>query len=263
MTTSELERRLADVLQRHAEDAMNSTNTEEQLGRLLADTGQQRRRRRRAWVAGGLVAVAAAAALVVWSPDLGNRKTDRTPVDREQQAEQTSSAFVEAYADFDPDRAATYLADDADLTIWTDKLGDDHWRRGLGWLEAAGTRMTLDSCSSLWSSGGATYVSCVFDVQGLGSEELGRGPYPDNTFSLTVEDGEIVDASMELASRTNGFYEEMWRPFAKWVTRAHPEDAALMYYQWPETDWASETPRSMALWRDHVQDYVEAKAPSS
>ena len=71
MSTSELERRLGEVLQRHAEDAMNSTNTEEELERLQDDIGRSARRRRRAWIAGGLVAVAAAAALIVWRPDLG------------------------------------------------------------------------------------------------------------------------------------------------------------------------------------------------
>ena len=106
-------------------------------------------------------------------------------------------------------------------------------------------------------------MSCVFDLQGLGSEQLGRGPYPDNTFSLTVNDGEIVDASMELASRTNGFYEEMWRPFARWVARTHPADAAVMYADYPRSDLASDTARSTALWRQHVEDYVRAKAPSS
>ena len=56
MSTSELERRLGDMLQRHAEDAMNGTNTEEELERLQDDTGRSTRRRRRAWIAGGLVA---------------------------------------------------------------------------------------------------------------------------------------------------------------------------------------------------------------
>ena len=187
MSTSELERRLGDVLQRHAEDAMNSTNTEEQLGRLLADTGRSTRRRHRAWIAGGLVAAAAAAALIVWRPDLGSDKADPEPVDQEQRAEQTATAFVEAYADFDPDRAASYLADDAALTIWTDELGNDHWRRGNRLLQAFGAQILLDQCQALWSSGPATYVSCAYDLHGLGSEQLGRGPYPDNTFSLTVE----------------------------------------------------------------------------
>ena len=260
MSTSELERRLVDVLQRHAEDAMDSTNTQEELERLQDDTGRSTRRRRRAWLAGGLVAAAVAVALIIWRPGLGSDKAGPEPVDQEQRAEQTAAAFVEAYADFDPDRAASYLADDAALTIWTDELGNDHWRRGNRLMEASGTQILLDECKALWSAGPATYVSCAFDMHSLGSERLGRGPYPDNTFSLTVDDGEIVDASMALATRTNGFSEEMWRPFATWVLRTYPADAAVMYYNFPNMDWAHETPRSFELWRQHVKDYVEAKA---
>ncbi len=51
----------------------------------------------------------------------------------------------------------------------------------------------------------------------------------------------------------------MWNPFAKWVSRTYPEDAAVMYYQYPDTNFASETSRSLALWRQHVADYVAAK----
>ena len=261
MSTSDLERRLGELLQRHAEDALNSTNTEEELERLQDDTGRSARRRRRAWIAGGLVAAAAAAALIVWRPGLGSDKADPEPVGQEQRAEQTATAFVEAFGDFDEDRAASYLADDAALSLWTDELGNDHWRRGNRLLQAFGTQILLDECKALWSAGPATYVSCVFDLHSLGSEQLGRGPYPDNTFSLTVTDGQIVDASMELPSRTNGFYEEMWQPFAKWVIRTYPADAKVMYFEYPHTDFASETPRSLALWRQHIRDYVEAKAP--
>ena len=202
MSTSELERRLGDVLQRHAEDAMNDTNTEEQLGRLQVDAGRSTRRRHRAWLAGGLVAAAVAAALIIWRPGLGSDKADPEPVDQEQQAEQTAAAFVEAYGDFDTDRAATFLSDDAALTIWTDELGNDHWRRGNRVLQAFGAQILLDRCDAMWSTGPATYVSCAYDLHALGSEQLGRGPYPDNAFSLTVEDGEIVDASMSLSPRT-------------------------------------------------------------
>jgi hypothetical protein len=262
MSTSELERRLGEMLHRHAEEAMNSTNTEGELERLQDDTGRSARRRRRAWIAGGLVAVAAAAALVVVRPDLGDHRTAPEPVGQEQRAEQTATAFAAAYGAFDPDQAATYLADNADLTIWTDRLGNDHWRRGNRVLQALDTQFLLDKCDALWSTGPVTYVSCVFDMHALGSERLGRGPYPDNSFSITVTDGRIVDASMQLASRTNGFSREMWNPFARWVTRTHPADARVMYFEYPHTDFASETPRSLALWRQHIRDYVEAKAPS-
>ena len=259
MSTSELERRLGEVLQRHAEDAMNSTNTDEELERLQDDTGRSARRRRRAWIAGGLVAVAAAAALVVWRPDLGNHKATPAPADQEQRAEQSATAFVQAFADFDPDRAATYLADDAALTLWTDEFGNDHWRRGNRVLRAFDAHILLDQCDAMWTTGPATYVSCAFDLHALGSDQLGRGPYPDNAFSFTIKDGEIADATMSLPPRDSGFSREMWNPFAKWVSRTYPEDAAVMYYQYPDTNFASETSRSLALWRQHVADYVAAK----
>jgi hypothetical protein len=260
MSTSELERRLEELLHRQAEKTMNSTDTEAELDRVLDDTGRSARRRRRNWVVGGVAAVAAVAALLVWHPDLGTSKADPDPATPERRAERTAAAFVEAYGAFDRDGAESYLADDAALDIWTDKTGNDHWRRGNQWLEAAGTRIRLDKCDALWNAGTETYVSCVYDLHGLGSEQLGRGPYTDNTFSLTVDHGRIVDAAMNMASRSNGFYEEMWRPFAAWVTRAHPAAAKQMYFQYPQLDFASETPRSFALWRRMVPEYVAAQA---
>jgi hypothetical protein len=259
MSTSELERRLGDVLQRHAEDAMNDTDTETELERLQHDTARSSRRRRRAWVAGGLVAVAAASALILWRPGIGGDRADPDPAGPERQAEQTATAFVEAYAAFDPDRAATYLAPDAALTIWTDEFGNDHWRRGNRVLRAFDAHILLDRCDAMWTSGPATYVSCAFDLHALGSDRIGRGPYPDSAFSDTIEHGEIVDASMSLPPLGGAFSREMWNPFATWVTRTYPEDAAVMYHEYPDTVFASETPRSLALWRQHVADYVAAK----
>ena len=53
----------------------------------------------------------------------------------------------------------------------------------------------------------------------------------------------------------------MWDPLLKWVSRTYPEDAAVMYYKYPEeANFASETPRSLELWRQHVKEYVEAQA---
>ena len=260
MSTSELERLLGDVLQRHAEDAMNETNTEEQLDRTLVETGRSTRRRRQTWIAGGLVAVAGLAALVVWRPDLGTNKADPDPVTPERRAEQTATAFIQAYGDFDREQAASYLADDAALAITTDELGNDHWRNGNRWLEAVGAQVRLDQCDALWTSDVGTYVSCLFDLHALGSAELDRGPYTDNTFSMTVKDGEIVDVSMAMTPRTNGFSDEMWRPFAKWLSRTHPADVRVMYAD-PTLDYEALTPRSIDQWRQRVQEYVEAKAP--
>ena len=259
MTTSELERRLAAMLHGHAEEAMNSTRTEEQLERLLADTRQHTRRRRTRVTAAAVVAVAAAAALIAWVAGSGSREAGPEPVRQEQRAEQVATRFFEAYADFDRAQAASYLADDADLTLWTDAAGNDHWRRGNRWLQAIGAQLKLDSCKALWSSGAQTHVSCAFDLHALGSEQLGRGPYPDGTLSFTVEDGAILDGNQDLAIDSNDFSEQMWLPFATWVTANYPADAALMYGDWPDTRYPADNPRALELWRQHRSDFVDAR----
>lgn len=72
MTTPDLERQLAAVLQRHAEDAMNRTDTRARLNSLITDREQDLRRRRRlTWGAGALVAAAAIIAVIVSSLGLG------------------------------------------------------------------------------------------------------------------------------------------------------------------------------------------------
>jgi len=260
MTTSELERRLAALLQRHAEDAMNNTHTEEQLERLLVDAERHARRRRLGWAAAGLAAAAAAAALIAWLPGSGPREAGPALPAQETQAEQVATAFVQAYGSFDRDQAASYLADDADLSVWTDAEGDDRWRLGNRWQEATGYKLLLDSCEEQGISSAGTEVGCTFDYHSLGSEELGRGPYSGDTFTFTIKDGMIVAAWQHLAFETNGFSDQMWEPFARWVSEAYPKDAAVMYANWPFTSLEALTPRSFKLWREHVKDYVEEQA---
>ena len=260
MTTSELERRLAAMLHGHAEEAMHSTRTEEQLERLLADTRQHARRRRTGVAAAAVVAVVAAAAVIAWVAGPGSRQAGPEPAGQEQRAEQVATGFFEAYADFDPAQAAAYLADDADLTLWTDAAGNDHWRRGNRWLQAIGAQMKLDSCQALWSSGAETYVSCAFDLHALGSEQLGRGPFPDGTLSFTVEGrhdrrrqpgpggqlerllGEDVDPVHHLGLH------EISRRCAQSCTPT-----------WPDTRYPADRPPALELWRRHRSGYVEAK----
>jgi hypothetical protein len=113
VTTSELERRLTALLKQHAEDAMNSTRTEQQLDILAAGVEQERRQRRRNWAAGGLAAAAATVGLVLWASNLG-AETD-TAVPAQQPAVEVATSFLAAYASFDRDEAESYLADDAFL----------------------------------------------------------------------------------------------------------------------------------------------------
>ena len=47
-------------------------------------------------------------------------------------------------------------------------------------------------------------------------------------------------------------------PCAYWVSREYPEDAAIMYEDWPSTNSQATTDRSLGLWELHTQDYITA-----
>lgn len=260
MTTSDLERRLTALLQRHAEDAMNTTNTEERLQRLLDESERDTRRRRRRWTGGALVAAAAAGAIIVGVSGVGDDpETGTTPqvatATAAEEAEALATAFLDAYGSWDRAQAASYMADPS----FVDAL-DRGWMR---WSEAAGFTLLVDACEEGGSSAEVARVQCAFDYHALGSDELGLGPFSDNVFAISIRDGEIVMAAEELEFMSNGFSEQMWEPFAAWVSRAYPEDAAIMYADWPGTSLEAHSDRSIELWRQHTRDYVEAQQSSN
>lgn len=261
MNTSDLERRLAVVLQQHAEDAMNSTRTEEKLENLLTES-ERRRRRRLGWAAGAVAAAAAVVALIAWAVGPGTNQSEEVVSARVPPAKQVATAFLDAYAGFDRATAASYLADGAALSIWENSLGLEVWRQGNRWFEAIGFRLVPDKCDTQGRQGSETQVRCTFHYHALGSDELGRGPFSDNTFDFTVRDGKIIAADMELGFETNGFSTQMWEPFAAWVSEAYPKDAAVMYDDWPGQSLESLTTRSIRLWGQHTRDYVQAEKTS-
>jgi hypothetical protein len=260
MTTQELERRVAAVLQRRAEEAMNETDTEGLLRQLPDDTdGKKKRDRRRALTAAGVVAVAAAVAVVVWMSGQVPRADDPAPVDQDRVAEDTAASFVETYASLDTAKIAPLLRGAA-TELWTGPYGDDHWQRGVAWKRAVGTRMVLDSCAALWSAPSGTHVSCTFDLQELHSEQLGLGPYGDNTMTFTIKDGKILDVSESTGSPTNGFWPDVWDPFVRWLSRNHPDEAKQMFLAWPDTQYINDTPRALRLWQQLSQEYADQRS---
>ena len=114
MSTSELERRLGEVLRQHAEEAMNSTDTQARFETLDRDLERNRPRIRIGWVA-----AAAAAAAVIAGARRGRRfalTTDRAlPRGPGRHGSRNGSrvGFMDAVAAYDADRAASYLADEA------------------------------------------------------------------------------------------------------------------------------------------------------
>jgi hypothetical protein len=94
-------------------------------------------------------------------------------------------------------------------------------------------------------------------MHGLGSDQLGLGPYSDNDFRIVVRDGKVVQAEMDFGYDHNGFAGQVWEPFMAWATRNYPQDIPRMVdsYDNPLPD-----PASIRLWHRHIEEYVAAKS---
>lgn len=176
-------------------------------------------------------------------------------------AEEVATSFVEAVGAFNAEQAVAYLGDDADIPQMISSVGAqgvagtlEEFRLLLSLFEAQGYKQMLDSCEELGSSASGTDVRCTFDYHNFRSDEIGRGPFSGSSFLLTVRDGEIVRARMDFGIEE--FSPQMWEPFAGWVSKAYPEDAAVMYEDATQTG-VRLTEESIGLWERHTQGYVE------
>ena len=237
---------------------MNSTDTQTQLETLERDLERNRPRTRTRWVAAAAAAAAVVAALVV----VNVRGDDRTgtPADSvdTQVATDVASDFMDAVASYDADRAASYLADDAGIQLRTSTVDAASTSRQLRWNRAVGFRLIPRGCELESVSAPAATVACAYDVHGLGSERLGRGPFTDNVLRLTVVDDEIVSGVEEWGS--DEFETTMWEPFTAWLLSNRADEAAFMFADPPSATRPALTERSASLWARNVDRYVEAVA---
>jgi len=260
VSTSELERRLGEVLREHAEEAMNRTDTRAQLENLRNGL-EPDRRRRLAWGAGALAVAASVAAAVFLVSTLGDDSptsgTDPAGQPRVVEPVDVATGFMEALAAHDQDRVASYLAEGTTFALWTSPPDAGSLDAEIRWSVAAGVEILPGSCEAGPSAAEGTPVVCPFDFHALGSAELDRGPYGANEFSFTVLDGKIVQTDNLVAFETNGFSDEMWEPFADWVEETYPEDSAPMYKDARHTLQATDE-HAAELWAEHVTGYVQA-----
>jgi hypothetical protein len=206
-----------------------------------------------------LVGAAAAVALVLIGVFVVFQTREAAP-----EAEEVATSFVEAFGAFHAEQAISYLADDADISQVISSVGAQgvegtlgEFRLLLSLLEATGYKQMLDPCKDLGSSASGTSLRCTFGYHNFRSDEIGRGPFSGSSFSLIVRDGEIVQARMDFG--IDEFSPQMWEPFAGWVSKAYPEDAAVMYGD--ETHSGVRlTEESIGLWERHTQGYVEEVA---
>jgi len=223
--------------------------------RVIVDLVQERPRR------GPLIGFAAGAAfatavLILFQPGDGAPVADEPPVVTEAPEPGASpveigAAFVEAYGAFDIDKAASYLAADANLS----SLGGlEQMRRWNTLAKAQGNKYLLESCEEGTSSTYGTNVRCMYAFHGIRSDEIGLGPYSGSWFDFRIREGEIVSVSGQM--NIDEFGLQMWDPFRDWVAETHPEDVALMYTNSSQTEERL-TEESMALWEQRSREYVE------
>jgi hypothetical protein len=205
----------------------------------------------------GLVAIALIMALRP-GRDTSTPATQPPAVDgADAAAVAVATDFVTAYDSFDAEQAISYLADTASVDVigGTDGVGTQlqDWPLNLSWWKATGYKPMLDGCQVTSASSAGTNVRCTLDYHNFGSDRIGRGPYTGSYFDLTVRDGQIVTVTQycELSK----FSPQMWEPFATWVSRNYPDDAAVMLN--PALDNYLLTPASVRLWGQHIDEYVQ------
>jgi hypothetical protein len=186
----------------------------------------------------------------------------RTPAVRP--AVDVAQRFVEAVAAFDADAALAQVKAGTDLTDVIASIGAQNvagnapeFRQFVLLLEALQYEQILGSCDQLGSSDSDSTVRCAFDFHLFGSHELGRGPFEGSTFTLTIADGSIVEASMEWG--IDEFSVQMWDPFAHWISTNHPVDTAVMYTDETQSG-VSVTEDAIPLWDRRIDEYLREVA---
>jgi hypothetical protein len=249
MNAREVERELTVVLHRRAEAAMTSTNTHAEHQKLQAEVESASRNGRRRRVVGGAVAagVAAVVGIAVWSTDLGDRADPGPAGNVQTTEEQIAQGFVEAIAAGDTDRVTAYLAPSA--------MDDSDWRGDLRYNEAFSREYLLEPCVENGTNSAGTWVTCPFDMHVLHSEQLGLGPYTNNSFKVLVKDGRVVSAEELKASGANS-EDEIFLAIGAWVQQNYP-GGKWEFMSSPGTHTPAEMQRWYQLWKVHSQQYAD------
>jgi len=265
MNTHEVERELTAVLHRHAEDAMNRTDTPVEHLKFQSVVADEARTDRRRWVVGGVAAAVAAAAVGValWSSDPGGdpsgvpiaQAPDSTgPAAQAPNSTRTANlaaaeSFAAAFANHDAAAAAPYLAPGIEEP-WPDWRAE--WKRN----GAYGVEYLMKPCTEWLTSMDTTSFSCPYAMHLLGSREVGKGPFRYNTLMVHVSDGKVTSADSTIPFETNGVGQHFDEVHA-WVAENHPKDAPFL--QQEEQDVRpGEWPRWTRLWQQYTREYVEA-----
>lgn len=250
MNERDVERQLVAVLHRHAEEAMNLTDTQTAHDTLVfggqgGDPGPSR------WRLGAAALVAAAVAVagvvVLWSDDPGGDTSPAPASDqRTVQAVAVAEAFLGRLVAKDAHGAAFYLAPGHEpWDGWTASL-----RRDIAWQ----VDYDLAPCTVADGDGPGTRVDCPYSMQLLSSAEAGAGPFTGNVFKVQVLDGEVVWVENALPTVDSDYAQYLFDVRA-WIAERHPDELAFLLTD--ERDLgADEWVRWTTLWREYAAAYA-------
>ena len=174
-------------------------------------------------------------------------------------AERVARRFLDAYGSYDAKQALQYLSEEGIVTgsghtavTWGSRVG---FRREVAMTKAQRIKQTVNGCEEQGESGDGVAVQCAFDFHGFRSDEVGLGPYTDNSWDLVVRNGKVTSAVSNWAYITNGFSAERWEPFQRWGASAHPEDLQTMY---PAADFEI-AKEAIPLWERRLREFAAAE----
>ena len=204
-----------------------------------------------------LIGVVVAALIVFWprgGDDAESATADAAEAPPDTAAEQLAAGFVDAYANHDADLAASYLNEE----LLTSRFkGLEALKLETSWMALTGGEILAGPCQHHDTSSVGVIVRCSYEFHGLRSDELGLGPYGGNHYEVTVSDGHIVGFDDHIAFLTNGFSEEMWKPFARWIADNHPDDIDTMYTS-PAMTFQRASDESNQLWEQRTREYADS-----
>jgi hypothetical protein len=249
MTTPGIERELTAVLQRHAEAAMSRTDTQAELKEFHDRVGGGAPRTGRGRVVTGAALAAAAAVVlgVAWFADVTGGGADQEPAqDPSGQTadERVAQQFVEALAV--GDLARPLLAEGASLPVDLEIQFDRN--------EAWSIEHDVQRCDAIRGTDFGTTVVCPFDYHAYRSEELGLGPFGNNSVTLVLDDGKVRSFQTAYNWRGNGDH-ELYGQIEAWMRENHSGE--WKFLDSPDVRPA-EMPRWIRLWQQRTQQYADA-----
>ncbi|HEU4319584.1 MAG TPA: hypothetical protein VFS66_05845 [Acidimicrobiia bacterium] len=201
--------------------------------------------RRRGWIGIAAALVVLLGGLVLF------QMANQDDVASEPTPLEIATAYLAAYSQFDMEAVESMLADDAEVLPWEAYEPRD-WKSDLRFLEAAGFQILVGECTEATATDGAFAFNCAYGAHGLGSDQIGLGPFTGHVFRLVIEDGLVTRSDMGFTFTE--FSEQMWWPFQAWVNENHEDEFAVLYV---DPGLSRQTDDAIVLWEQRVADYVE------